>query len=59
MFRNELKEQIDKRFQEFIQYEIGNRLTPNNFNYLLLTIDSIFKENEIKKKIKGDKNAKN
>ncbi len=59
MFRNELKDQIDKRFQEFIQYEIGNRLTPNAWNYLLLTIDSIFKENEIKKKTKGDKNAKN
>ena len=59
MYKSELKDQIDKRFQEFIQYEIGNRLTPNNWNFLLLTIDSIFKENEIKKKTKGDKNAKN
>ncbi len=56
MYKSELKDQIDKRLQEFIQYEIGNRLTPNNFNYFILTIDSIFKQNEINE---GDKNAKN
>ncbi len=50
MYKPEVKTQIDNRCQEFIQQEIGNRLTPNNWNYFILTITSIFKRNEIENK---------
>lgn len=47
MYKAELKEGIDKRLREFIQVEMGNRLTPNNWNYLILTLEAIFKKNEV------------
>lgn len=48
MFKPELKQEIIKRLQEFIQVEMGNRLTPNNWNYLVLTLEPIFEKNVVK-----------
>ncbi len=47
MFRAELKDEIDKRLAEFIQVEMNNRLTPNSWNWLMLTLGPIFKQNEV------------
>ncbi len=54
MYNAQLKEEIEKRLQEFIQAEMGNRLTLNNWNYLILTLVPIFERNEIKGEIKDD-----
>ena len=48
MFKPELQTEIDNRLKEFIQQEMGNRLTPNNWNFLVLTLRAIFKRNEVK-----------
>lgn len=48
MYKPNLKQEINKRLAEFIQQEMGNRLTPNNWNYLVLTLESIFQQNEVK-----------
>ena len=47
MFKSELQDQIDKRLKEFIDVELGNRITHNNWNWLMLSLGSIFKQNKL------------
>ena len=47
MFKPELQTEIDNRLKEFIQQEMGNRVTPNSWNYLILTLGPIFKRNKV------------
>jgi len=49
MFKPELKQEINKRLAEFIQVEMGNRLTPNSWNWLVaIDLERIFRKNEVK-----------
>lgn len=50
MFKPELKEEINQRLQEFVQVEMGNRITINNWNWLIVTLGLIFERNEVEAK---------
>lgn len=55
MYEAKLKDELDKRLREFIREEMGNRLTPNNWNWLIATLTSIFKRNEVEPKKEPEK----
>ena len=54
MFKPELQNEIDKRLKEFIEVEMGNRVTPNSWNFLILTLGPIFKRNKVEPEKKDD-----
>jgi len=47
MYKPELKDQINQKLQEFFQLERGNRITPNNWGFLQLGLEIIFKQNMV------------
>lgn len=47
MFKPQVRQEIERRLSEFIQVEMNNRLTPNNWNYLMMTLGPIFEKNKI------------
>ena len=47
MFKPELRDEINNRLADFAQVEMGNRVTPNNWNYLALTLKVIFDRNVV------------
>ena len=56
-YKDELQTEIDNRLKEFIQQEMGNRVTPNSWNYLMLTLGPIFKRNEVKEEKEKNDNG--
>lgn len=48
MYNTKLKADIEQRLQRFAQEEMGNRLTLNNWNWLIVTINNIFEQNKVK-----------
>ena len=52
MFKDELKDEINQRLQEFSRVEIGagNRITVNSWNWLIVSLGPIFDRNVVEPK---------
>lgn len=55
MYKTELQKEIITRLQQFLQEEIGNRITLNNMTGLSISLGPIFERNLIRDEIKKEK----
>ena len=54
-YKEALKEDLVKIFNEYFQEERGNRVTSFNFNGLCMRMNQVFDENQIKENDSEDK----